>query len=89
MFLKKGVAMNHNAQFNNQEEGNFYKGLFFGVLLGVGLVWFLGTKEGKKLKEQLSEKSEEFVERGKESIDKALSEGFIEDEQTLPPQSHP
>lgn len=67
---------------SNHEDGNFYKGLFFGLLLGVGLVWFLGTKEGKKLKEQLSEKGEEFVEKAKESIDKSLSEGFVEDEQT-------
>ena len=66
---------------NKQEgsdDGNFYKGLFFGVLLGIGLIWFLGTKEGEKLKKELGEKSEEFLDKAKESADKALSEGFIE-----------
>ncbi len=79
--------MNHNPQNINQEDGNFYKGLFFGLIFGIGLVWFLGTKEGKQLKEQLSSKGEEFVERGKESIDKVLSEGFVEDEQNIPPEN--
>ena len=62
---------------NKQEgsdDGNFYKGLFFGVLLGVGLIWFLGTKEGEKLKKELGEKGDEFLDKAKESIDKALSE---------------
>ena len=82
---------------NKQEgsdDGNFYKGLFFGVLLGVGLIWFLGTKEGEKLKKELGEKGDEFLDKAKESIDKALSEGFIEGEgfqeqNTDAPQSPP
>ena len=53
--------------------GEFYKGLFFGVLLGVGLIWFLGTKEGEKLKKELGEKGDEFLDKAKESIDQALS----------------
>lgn len=75
--------MNHNDQSNN-EDGKFYKGLFYGVLLGVGLVWFLGTKEGKRLKEQFSDKGEEFIEKAKETIDKSLSEDFVEDDQNTP-----
>ena len=69
--------MDHN---HGDEEEKFYKGLFFGILLGVGLIWFLGTKAGKKIKKQITEKGEEFVEKAQESIDAALSEGFIEDE---------
>ncbi|MEX0616192.1 MAG: hypothetical protein WD231_00090 [Candidatus Woykebacteria bacterium] len=75
---------NHNVD----REGDFYKGLFFGLLLGVGLVWFLGTKEGEKIKKQLADKGEEFVDRARESIDKALSEGFIEDESLQSERSH-
>lgn len=65
-------------------DGGFYKGLVFGALIGVGLVWFLGTKEGKKIKKQLSERSEEFIEKAKESIDEALEEGLVEDDQVSP-----
>lgn len=80
--------MNHSGQNNNHEDGGFYKGLFFGLLLGVGLIWFLGTKEGKKLKEQVSERGEEFVEKAKESIDEALSEDFVENEQGTRVEHH-
>lgn len=69
--------MNHNYE---DEDGKFYKGLFYGALLGIGLVWFLGTKEGKKIKKQITEKGEEFVEKAQENIDAALSEGFVENE---------
>lgn len=69
--------MDHN---HGDEDGKFYKGLFFGALLGIGLIWFLGTKEGKKIKKQVTEKGEEFIEKAQENIDSALSEGFIEDE---------
>ncbi len=69
--------MDHN---HGDEDGKFYKGLFFGALIGVGLVWFLGTKEGEKIKKQITEKGEEFVEKAQENIDSALSEGFVEDE---------
>ena len=69
--------MDHN---HGDEDGKFYKGLFFGALIGVGLVWFLGTKEGEKIKKQITEKGEEFVDKAQENIDSALSEGFVEDE---------
>jgi len=69
--------MDHNHE---DEDGNFYKGLFFGTLLGVGLLWFLGTKEGKKLKKQITEKGEDFIEMAQENIDQVLSEGFVDDE---------
>ena len=53
------------------EEAKLCNGLFFWILLGVGLIWFLGTKEGKKIKKQITEKGEEFVEQAQESIDAA------------------
>ena len=54
--------MENHTSDNKNEEGLF-KGLFFGVLVGVGLVLFLNSKTGK-----------EFVEKAKEKIDEALSE---------------
>jgi hypothetical protein len=50
---------NHN---NKDHEGHFYKGLFFGLLLGIGVVWFLGSESGK-----------EFVKKARKRIDEALS----------------
>lgn len=73
----RGSIMDHS---HGGDDGKFFKGLFFGALLGVGLIWFLGTKEGKKIKKQVTEKGEEFVQKAQENIDAALSEGFVEDE---------
>jgi hypothetical protein len=50
---------NHN---NKESEGSFYKGLFFGLLLGIGVVWFLGSESGK-----------EFVKKTRKRIDDALA----------------
>lgn len=44
------MSHNHEHQGN---EGHFFKGLFFGVVLGVGLAYFLRTKEGQKVKKEL------------------------------------
>ena len=71
---------------NDHDNGEcgFYKGLVFGALIGVGLIWFLGTKEGKKVKKQISEKGEEFIEKAKQSIDGVLEGDFLEDDQVPP-----
>jgi len=75
--------MRMSKDHDNSEDG-FYKGLVFGALIGVGLIWFLGTKEGKKVKKQISEKGEEFIEKAKQSIDGVLEEDFLEDDKVLP-----
>ena len=53
--------MNDTNQ-NKSDEGHFYKGLFFGLLIGVGLVWFLNSENGKEL-----------VRTARKKIDEALS----------------
>lgn len=68
----------------NNDDAGFYKGLVYGALIGVGLAWFLGTKEGKRVKKQISNKSEEFIDKAKEKIDAALEDNFIENDQTSP-----
>lgn len=50
-----------NSPNKDNPEGGFYKGLFYGVVLGLGLVWFLGTKEGKKVKTELLSKGEDLL----------------------------
>jgi hypothetical protein len=53
---------NHNHEPKNEHEGHFYKGLFFGILIGVGLVWFLNSEGGKEL-----------VKTARKKIDAALA----------------
>lgn len=43
-------------------ENHFYRGLFFGLILGVGVLYFLKTKEGQKVKRELLNASEELIE---------------------------
>ncbi|HEX7456691.1 MAG TPA: hypothetical protein VF303_04475 [Candidatus Nanoarchaeia archaeon] len=52
--------LNHHP--SNEHESHFYKGLFFGLLLGVGLVWFLNSEGGKEL-----------VKTARKKIDAALA----------------
>ena len=66
---------------SNGEDG-FYKGLVYVILLGVGLNWFINTKEGKRLKKQINARSEEFLDKTREKIDQALEDNFIENDQT-------
>ena len=55
--------MAENKYEENNQEGHFYKGLFFGLLVGVGLVWFLNSEGGK-----------EIVKKTRRKIDAALAE---------------
>ncbi len=52
----------------NNHEGHFYKGLFFGLLLGVGVVVFSQTEKGKK-----------FIKQAKTSVDETLSKPIFDD----------
>jgi len=55
-----------------EHEGHFYKGLFFGLLLGIGTVWFLNSDGGKDL-----------VKKARNKVDDALKmEPGIEDYDT-------
>ncbi|OGY26088.1 MAG: hypothetical protein A2134_03035 [Candidatus Woykebacteria bacterium RBG_16_39_9b] len=71
------VSNNNNHETN---ESHFYKGLFFGLLLGIGAVWFMRTETGKKLKDKLQKQGDDMSENLKRKIDAALGKEFIEDE---------
>ncbi len=58
----------------SHNDGGFHKGLFYGMILGVGLVWFLGTKEGKKVKEELLDRGENFLNQAGVTIEAMLEE---------------
>jgi len=57
-----------------------FKGLFFGMLLGLGLAWFLSTEEGEELKSRFSKESGDLVDRAREALDSALKDDFTPDE---------
>lgn len=57
---------------NYHDERGFWPGFFLGGLLGAALIFLLGTKEGKKIAQDLQEKGEELA---------ADLEGKIEDVQ--------
>ncbi len=59
---------------DSHNDNGFHKGLFYGVVLGVGLVWFLGTKEGKKVKEELLDRGENFLNQTGETIEAMLDD---------------
>ncbi len=69
---------------NNNSSGNgFTSGFLFGALIGAGVVFFLGTKKGKKLLKTITEEGLEGI---------AEIEDFIEDEAeefTEPAKSQP
>jgi len=56
---------------HSENEGNFYKGLFFGLLIGVGMVWLLNSEGGKELVKTARKKIDEAltVEPGMEDYD--------------------
>lgn len=56
-----------------------FKGLFFGMLLGLGLAWFFSTPEGEELKKQMRSHGEDLLDRAKEAIDEALKDDFAEE----------
>ena len=74
---------------HSEGEGHFYKGLFFGAILGVGLVWFLGTRSGKELIKTARKRIDEVISmepgmedyEGEEASEPAVSD--VEPEATF------
>ena len=64
------MAETNNAHHKGQED-HFYKGLFFGLLIGIGTVWFLNSEGGKDLVKKARSKVDEAfkIEPGLEDYD--------------------
>jgi hypothetical protein len=78
---------NHNKEEPKVKEApprrdEMVKGLFFGMLLGVGLAWFLSTEEGEELKERFRKESGNLVDRAREALDASLKDDFNQDEKS-------
>ncbi|OGG26286.1 hypothetical protein A2960_04915 [Candidatus Gottesmanbacteria bacterium RIFCSPLOWO2_01_FULL_39_12b] len=60
----------------NQGKGNyFWFGFFLGGLFGAFLIFVLGTKEGKKLTDELTEKVELYEEELEDKVSKLQKKG--------------
>jgi hypothetical protein len=59
--------MNHHNH-NEERKDRFYQGVLYGIILGLGLVWFLGTKEGKEIKKELLSRGQSFLEKSRSSF---------------------
>lgn len=73
------MGKENNMSDNNNSDGKFLFGFFIGGLIGALIIFFLGTKEGKKagrvletkgrdLFDELEEKLDELQEKGKELV---------------------
>ena len=69
-----------NNSHHKEHEGHFYKGLFFGLLIGIGTVWFLNSEGGKNLVKKTRDKVDEALkmEPGMEDYD------FVDEEPIEP-----
>lgn len=60
---------------SNEHQNNDWKfmvGFFLGGLIGALIIFFLGTKEGKKVKEQLEDRGRELIKKGEEIKEQVL-----------------
>jgi hypothetical protein len=64
--------MSHNHE--QHSEGHFYRGLFYGVILGVGIAYFLRTKEGQKIKNELFSSGERLIDEFSDRVIEFLEE---------------
>lgn len=54
-------------------DSSFSKGFLVGALIGAGLVFFLGTERGRKLKEKLLEQGEDVLEQAQKWLEASES----------------
>jgi hypothetical protein len=60
------------------EDNDIVKGLFFGVLLGLGLAWFLTTPEGETFKKKIRAQGGDLMDRARNALDETLKEDFVD-----------
>lgn len=60
---------------NNSHDGKFLFGFFIGGLIGALIIFFLGTKEGKKTGKILEGKGRDLIDELEERLDKLQEKG--------------
>lgn len=58
-----------NSETNDRDKGTkFWFGFFLGGLIGAGLLFFLGTKEGRQAKKKLEQRGKDLIRELEEKI---------------------
>ena len=81
----KNMAIEHHTHKTKEaeEDGEFYKGLFFGVLIGAGLIWLLGSDTGKELLKNARKRIDEAISgEAPEGLDEEVSEADTQQSQS-------
>lgn len=65
----------YNMSENNANDGKFLFGFFIGGLIGALVIFFLGTKEGKKTGKLLESKGRDLVDELEERLEELQSKG--------------
>ncbi len=60
---------------NDKGSNNFWVGFFLGGLVGAFIIFLMGTKQGKKLADQLMEEAESYEEELEEKVAKLQKKG--------------
>lgn len=64
-----------NMSENNNHDGKFLFGFFVGGLIGALIIFFLGTKEGKKTGRMLETKGKDLIDDLEEKLDLLQEKG--------------
>ena len=70
----------------NSSGGGFLNGFLLGALIGAGLVFFLGTKRGKELAKEISDKGLSALEDA-EDVFEEIEQDSGDGSPSLPPES--
>lgn len=70
---------------NERKSNNFWVGFFLGGLVGAFIIFFMGTKKGKELTEELLERAQEYEEELEEKVAKLQQKGeeFLKEAQNM------
>jgi hypothetical protein len=74
------VPHTHPEKEKNREADSLLKGIITGAILGAGILWLLGSDNGKKLKKDLEEEAKDLLDKfsEKEELDEEVAEEDLE-----------
>ena len=70
----------HPEHKNGHSDDSLFKGLVMGVVIGAGILWLLGTEEGKKIKKQVLDSGEDLLNAAKGKVGDLVDEDDVEEE---------
>lgn len=60
---------NLDRRNSRKSEGGLYKGIFFGLVVGAGLVWLFTTERGKKIRQQLQGENTQWLKIARDFLE--------------------